>query len=162
MRASAGWSDVGAVTATMNLTERGFYAMTTKKLFKNSTWCVYRIKTVRSNWFRNAKKFGRMCWGKKHQVSIPPQRKFLPDRQINSSNSWLGEHHPTGSVTVSSGSSTIWLQLVQLNTVQSITYTSFWQKIPFSSIQGESLARGPKLLSMYTVEQCRFPVRKYC
>jgi len=28
-------------------------------------------------------------------------------------------------------------------------------------IQGESLARGPKLLSMYTVEQCGFLVRKY-
>jgi len=28
-------------------------------------------------------------------------------------------------------------------------------------IQGESLARGPKLLSMYTVEQRRFLVRKY-
>ena len=28
-------------------------------------------------------------------------------------------------------------------------------------IQGESLARGPKLLSMYTVEQCRFLVCEY-
>ena len=28
-------------------------------------------------------------------------------------------------------------------------------------IQGDSLARGPKLLSMYTVEQCGFLVRKY-
>ena len=32
---------------------------------------------------------------------------------------------------------------------------------PKVNIQGESLARGPKLLSMYTVEQCGFLVRKY-
>jgi hypothetical protein len=92
VRASAGWSDVGSVTATINWTERGFYKMSTKKLFENSTWCVYRIRTVWSNWFRTAKKLGRMCSGKRHQVSIPPQRKFFPGRQSNSSNSWLGEH----------------------------------------------------------------------
>ena len=31
----------------------------------------------------------------------------------------------------------------------------------FRQIQGESLARGPKLLSMYTVEKCGFFVHKY-
>jgi len=34
-------------------------------------------------------------------------------------------------------------------------------KMSLSKIQDESLARGPKLLSMYTVEQRRFLVRKY-
>ena len=37
--------------------------------------------------------------------------------------------------------------------------TPFWELS--SDIQGESLARGPKLLSMYTVEQRGFLVRKY-
>jgi len=56
--------------------------------------------------------------------------------------------------------------------VQSLIWSLYWlsclgsfYKSPFRNcvaiIQGESLARGPKLLSMYTVEQRGFLVRKY-
>ena len=37
-----------------------------------------------------------------------------------------------------------------------------WDSFQTTVIQGESLARGPKLLSMYTVAQREFLVRKYC
>ena len=39
--------------------------------------------------------------------------------------------------------------------------TSYFGLLPSSVVQGESLARGPKLLSMHTVEQRGFLVRKY-
>jgi len=42
-----------------------------------------------------------------------------------------------------------------------ITLKSILIFFPYLHLEGDSLARGPKLLSMYTVEQRWFLVRKY-
>jgi len=40
-------------------------------------------------------------------------------------------------------------------------WTHHCLSLPVCHIQGDSVTIGPKLLSMYTVEQCGFLVRKY-
>ena len=53
-----------------------------------------------------------------------------------------------------------WLTVTSYYSYDSLFFTNLMHKL-FTLIQGESLARGPKLLSMYTVEERGFLFRKY-